>query len=97
MEAMCMEHYVVLLPFKPKRWVTCHQPQILEDAIGLMDAYMLAKAGTYLMKNLHKKAPHFEQGKPTWRGKTKPNLDPTADREIPPKDAGPEFPTLIFN
>lgn len=35
---VCMEHYVTLLPYKPKRWVTCHQPQILEDALLLMEA-----------------------------------------------------------
>lgn len=35
-----MEHYVALLPYKPKRWVTCHHPQTLEYTILLIEAYM---------------------------------------------------------
>lgn len=45
---VCVEHYVALLPYKSKHWVTCHQPQMLEDVILLMEAYMLAEAGVYL-------------------------------------------------
>lgn len=51
-EAVCGEHYVALLPFKPKHWATCHQPQPLKDGIGFMELYMSAEVSIYLMKNL---------------------------------------------
>lgn len=57
-----MEHYVAPLPFKPKRWVTCHQTHTLEDGIGLMEV------GIYLMKNLKKQAAQAKQGKSIRRG-----------------------------
>lgn len=60
MEAICIKHYVPLLTFKLKCWVMCHQPQTLEDAISLLEAYMLVKAGVHLMKNLKHRV---EQGK----------------------------------
>lgn len=40
---------MAILPFKPKRWVLCHKPASLEEAIGLMEAYSSAEAGMYLM------------------------------------------------
>lgn len=43
-KVVCVEPYVALLPNKPKQWVTCHQPQTLEDAILLMEAYLSAEA-----------------------------------------------------
>lgn len=43
MESVCVEHYVALLPYKPKRWVTCHQLQTLEDAILLMEVYSICR------------------------------------------------------
>lgn len=53
---MGAEHYVALLPYKPKWWITCHQPQILDDAILFMEAYMSSEATVYLWKNLQKQA-----------------------------------------
>lgn len=47
-ESHLHEHYTALLPFKQKKWVACHQPSTLAEAIVLMQAYMLAKAGHYL-------------------------------------------------
>lgn len=32
-EAICMEHYVALLPFKPKHWMICHQPRKMPLAL----------------------------------------------------------------
>lgn len=43
MEAIYIEHCTALLPFKLK-WVTCHQPSTVEDAIGLMNTYMSMEA-----------------------------------------------------
>lgn len=63
MEAVCVKHYMALLPFTPKRWVTCHQSHTLEDIIHLMEAYMSAEAGIYLMKNLKKQAIWDEHNK----------------------------------
>lgn len=45
---VCVEHYVELLPYKPKRCVIYHHPQTLEDAILLMEAYILAEASIHL-------------------------------------------------
>lgn len=56
-EDVCMEYYVALLSYKPKRWVTCHQPQSLEDAVLMMEAYMAAEAGIYLRKTSKNKPP----------------------------------------
>lgn len=42
---VCAEHYVALLPYKPKHCVTCHQPRTLKDAVLLMEVYMSAEAG----------------------------------------------------
>lgn len=53
---VCVEHYIALLPYKPKWWVTCHQPRMLEKIILLMEAYMSAEAGIYLWKNLQRQA-----------------------------------------
>lgn len=50
-ETVLAEHYVAILPFKPKSWVLCHKPMSLEEATGLMEAYSSAKAGMYLMPN----------------------------------------------
>lgn len=60
-EAVCVKHYVTLLPYKPKQWVTCHQPQKLEDAVLLKEAYMSAEADIYLHKNVQKRQwePHL--------------------------------------
>lgn len=43
MESVCKEHYLALLPYKLKWWVTCHQPPTLEEAILLLEAYMSAE------------------------------------------------------
>lgn len=37
-EAIMIEHYMALLPFKPPNLVLCHQPATLEDAVSLMEA-----------------------------------------------------------
>lgn len=60
-EDVCMEHYVALVPYKPKCWVTCHQPRDMEDAMLLTEAYMSAEAGEYLKKNLQKQAARANQ------------------------------------
>lgn len=39
-EDVCVHHYVALLQYKPKMWVTCHQFQSLEDAVLLMEGYI---------------------------------------------------------
>lgn len=35
-EAVLVEHFTAILPFKPKNWVLCHQPNTSEEAIMLM-------------------------------------------------------------
>lgn len=56
-ESVLIEHFMPILPFKPKNWVLCHQPATLEEAIMLMEAYMSVEAGLYLMpRSLKKKA-----------------------------------------
>lgn len=62
-ETVCDKHYMVMLPYKPKHWVTCYQPKTLEDALGLMKAYMSAEASIYIQKNLQKQDAQAEQGK----------------------------------
>lgn len=66
-EEMCVEHFIALLPFKPKRWVTknifAYQPRTLEDTILLMEAYTVAEAGIYLKKNLQRQANQLEQSR----------------------------------
>lgn len=37
-KAVMVEHYMAILPLKPKHWVLCHQPFTLEKVIVLMDA-----------------------------------------------------------
>lgn len=39
-EAICVELYTALLPFKLKKWVACYQSATLEDTNILMEAYM---------------------------------------------------------
>lgn len=46
---MMEEHYTAILPFKPKNWVLCHQPSMLEDTIALMEAYAAVEASLYLI------------------------------------------------
>lgn len=46
---MLVEHFTATLPFKPKNWVLCHQPQSLEEAVMLMEAYGSAEVGLYLI------------------------------------------------
>lgn len=48
-EAMLLEHYIAILPFKPKTWVMCHQPETLEEAVVLIEAYASTEAGAYLI------------------------------------------------
>lgn len=62
-KGVCVKHFVVLLSYKPKRWVTCHQLCTLEDAVLLMEAYISAEVGIYLKKNLQKQAARTEQAK----------------------------------
>lgn len=64
-ESVCVEHYVALLL---KWWVTCQQPQTLENTIFLMKAYMSTKAGIYLWKNLQKQVGWAVQGKCAHKG-----------------------------
>lgn len=73
-EDVCVEHFVAILPYKPKRWVTCHQPHTMKDAVLLMEAYMLAKAGVYLKKNLQRQPTRVEQVKGLCKGAPPPNL-----------------------
>lgn len=47
----------LFLPFKPKERVMCHHHPTLEDSIGIREAYMSAKAGIYLIKNLKRRLP----------------------------------------
>lgn len=44
-EQEMVQHYMSVLPLKPKNWVMCHQPTTLEEAMVLMEAY----AGAYLI------------------------------------------------
>lgn len=53
-EKVCIEHFVAFLPYKPKQWVTCHQPHAM--GVLVMEAYMSAEAGIYLKKNLQRQA-----------------------------------------
>lgn len=79
--------------FKPKRWVTCHQPRTLEDTVLLMEAYMLAEAGIYLKKNLQQQAIREEQAK-----KFHQTPETTgAPRRDGPLGEPPALPTPIFN
>lgn len=48
-EAIMVEQYTTILPFKLKNWVLCHQPSTLKEAIILMEAYILAETGHYLI------------------------------------------------
>lgn len=43
-KAVCIKHYTALLRFKPQKWVTCHQLEMSEEAIVLMEVYMAAEA-----------------------------------------------------
>lgn len=69
---MCVEHYVALLPYKLKRWVTCLQPQDLEDTVLLMEAYMSSKGRVYLKKNLQKQAAQAVQNTGARKGTPQP-------------------------
>lgn len=52
-----VEHYMAILPFKPKKWVLCHQLAMLEDAIvALMEAYAAANVMLYLIPKAWKKS-----------------------------------------
>lgn len=53
-EAVMVETHTLIRPFKPKNWVLCHQLSPLKEAIVLMVAYTLAKAGLYLIPNAWK-------------------------------------------
>lgn len=48
-EAVLVEHYIAILPFKPKKWVMGHQLTTLEKALALMEAYASAKVGAYFI------------------------------------------------
>lgn len=48
-EAVLVEHYISMHPFKPNNWVMCHQMATLEEVVVLMEAYSLAEAGAYLI------------------------------------------------
>lgn len=48
-EAVLVEYYVTILPFKPNSWVLCHKLANLEEAIGLMEAYSSVEAGMYFI------------------------------------------------
>lgn len=84
----------MLLPFKPKRWVTCQQLQTLKDAIGLMEVYMSAEAGVYLMKNLKRQATRAEQGKNSHKVDQKPPWDSRPTRRHKPGIVGSISPRL---
>lgn len=43
LEVIMVEHYTAILPFRPPNWVLCNQPETLEEAITLMEAYALAE------------------------------------------------------
>lgn len=47
-EAVLVEHYITMLPFKPKNGVMCHQSASLEEAVVLMEAYASVEVGAYL-------------------------------------------------
>lgn len=54
-EAVMVEHYTAIFPFKPKNWVLYHQLRTLEEAITLMEVYVFTMAGHYPdAKNLEK-------------------------------------------
>lgn len=95
-EEVCIEHFVALLPLKPKRWVTCHQPRALEDAILLMEEHMSTEAGIYLKKNLQRQAARMDQAKgphregPSTAGALRRN---GAAREPPPPPYSHPFST----
>lgn len=62
-EAVLVESYVSILPFKLKSWVTCHQP-VTWEAVVPMEAYASAEVGAYLIpKALEKQA----ENNPLWR------------------------------
>lgn len=46
-EAVLVEHYIAILPFKPKNWVMCHQPTTLDEAVAPMEAYV-SRSGSLL-------------------------------------------------
>lgn len=75
-EDACVQHYVALLPYKPKRWVTCHQLQTLDNAVLLMEAYTSAEAGVYLRKNLQCRAAKAKQNKHSSSHKPSPGTTP---------------------
>lgn len=54
-EVVMVEHNTIVLPFKRKTWVLCHQPGTLEEAISLMEVYASAETGLYLIPKAWKK------------------------------------------
>lgn len=53
-EAVLVEQYISVLLFKPKNWVMCPQPATLEEAMMLMEAYVLVVVGSYLVPKVWK-------------------------------------------
>lgn len=67
------EHYIAILPFKPKNWVLCNEPAILEEAVTLIEAYASAEAGLYfILKSWkHKAELKGQDSRSDWRKNTR--------------------------
>lgn len=60
-KAILVEHFTMILPFKRKNWVLCHQPDTLEEVIMLMEAYASAEAAVYLIPRSWKRKAEFQK------------------------------------
>lgn len=49
-----VEHYISTLPLNPKNCVMWHQQATLEGVVVLMEAYISAEAGAYLIPKMWK-------------------------------------------
>lgn len=48
-EAIRVEHYISILPFKSKNWLMRHQPSTMEEGVVLMEAYASVEASAHLI------------------------------------------------
>lgn len=80
-----------------EQWVMCHQPQTLEDAIGLMEVCVSTESGIYFMKNLKRQAARAKQSKNSCKGDRKLPSDSPFNKETQARDSGLDLPTPLFN
>lgn len=94
-EGVCVKHYLALLPFKPKWWVTCLKPWMMP--LESLEAYMSVEVGICLMKNLKKQAARAEPNRSSCRSECRLPANAPPDKDAPARDCGLELPTPLFN